>query len=484
MPINLRDSTGDKMPTFDSEQEKLEFIFTCKGKGLSPDQMARGSDLLFIRSQDLLAVYHQKGSGRVLSAWEALQAFGVDLLYEAVVDGSAILVSTKEEPARTIARRRKDLGLSNADIAKYTRLSLEDIHNLEDPKRRNPIQHLEIMARCLGLDERRIGFKPGSGGDNQLAIRLRNLKSSSSHFTPGTVMKFNEAAWTIATQYRLTSWLNAGEKPFWETNFEADNTYGDASYPAWQRGYYLAGQTRRILGIGHDEPILNLRELCNKKLEIPLLQMPLSKDIAGATLANNDDRGIVVNILGSNNNVWIRRSTIAHELGHLLWDPEQNLNRLKVDHYEDFDRDPEYFLRSHDFVEMRANAFSAELLAPRDASVEEFKRTDLRHVMEKFGVSFSIARYQVWNGLKRVIHWDSLVVDDILATDDWVGRESFTVDYFRPESVPTSRKGLFAFLVVKSESANLISEDTAINYLGCSATEYHQYKDLIFDIFQ
>jgi transcriptional regulator with XRE-family HTH domain len=160
------------MSTSNREREKLEFIFNCEGQGLSPAQMARGSDMLFVRSQDLLAVYHQKGSGRVLSAWEALQTFGADLLYEAVVDGSSVIVYTRDEPARTVTPRKKELGLTNADIAKHTRLSLDDIHDIENTKRKNSIQNLETIARCLGLDERSISFKPGSGGDSQLAIRL------------------------------------------------------------------------------------------------------------------------------------------------------------------------------------------------------------------------------------------------------------------------------------------------------------------------
>ena len=56
--------------------------------------------------------------------------------------------------------------------------------------------------------------------------------------------------------------------------------------------------------------------------------------------------------------IWVRRATVAHELGHLLFDPVQ-LDRVRVDTYQSNEIDPESHLTPRpDVVEQRANAFS------------------------------------------------------------------------------------------------------------------------------
>src|SRR5262249_24422018 len=185
-----------------------------------------------------------------------------------------------------------------------------------------------------------------------------------------------------------------------------------------------------------------------------LIQLSLPSQFAGATVAVGGVRGIALNIEGQNENVWARRSTMAHELGHLLWDPDQRLRSLLVDTYRDLEEHPPQ-RTGIDPVEARANAFALELLAPRQYALEIFKshgdkRSGVRAVMEYFGVSFTSAKFQLWNALDRQDSLESFVVDDVEPTDEWKGRESFTIDYFRPSSVPQSRRGHFAFLVTEA----------------------------------
>ena len=278
---------------------------------------------------------------------------------------------------------------------------------------------------------------------------------------------------------RLREWLDKKSK--FLDNFTPSGEYGNASHPAFKIGYDLAHRTRDILGISQDEPIEPLRELCINRLALPVLRYELPPSIAGATIANNHS-GIVVNVLGRNENVWVQRATIAHELGHLLWDPDQNLKKISVDAYNEIDKGWSNN-KDSEYVEQRANSFAAEFLAPMEIAAKMYRTEGLRAVMEKFGVSFVLARYQVWNGLFHTEDFGSFEVDSIDATDEWKGRESYTADFFPIESVPISRTGFFSGLVVMAEQEHLISKDTAVQYLQCSEAEYDKSKALIRGLF-
>src|SRR5262249_7312640 len=126
--------------------------------------------------------------------------------------------------------------------------------------------------------------------------------------------------------------------------------------------------------------------------------LSLNKKFAGATIANGKDRGIAINELGMNANVWVRRMTLAHELCHLLWDPDEKLDRLKVDDYEDIDPAKDKI----DPVEIRANSFAVDFLAPREAvrsiysSLGDAKKA-IGEVVHKYGISVTAAKYHVRN---------------------------------------------------------------------------------------
>jgi Zn-dependent peptidase ImmA (M78 family) len=115
-----------------------------------------------------------------------------------------------------------------------------------------------------------------------------------------------------------------------------------------------------------EQAIESLKTLLEEQLKIPVVQQALHERFAGATEANGNSRGIVVNERGHNANVWVRRMTLAHELGHLLWDPDTRLNQLTVDEYAGLEAAYHTGRGRADVVEMRANAFAVALLAPPD----------------------------------------------------------------------------------------------------------------------
>ena len=466
-------------------KEALLRVFGEDSSGTTPEECALRSNRKFVRSQDHLALATEQAKGRRLTAWQALDAFGFGKLSEALEYGSAVIVADPREPAATIRKRREILGISVRDVARAASISKSVAEKAEDPKEHISIQALEKIAQVLALDEARLSTK-AEADDEGLAIRLRQFKNARPEFTPSAVLAFAEAAWVTKKQAVLATWLGKSSN-LAKLGFETDSRYASHGYPAWQYGYDLAHSTRKNLGLKETDQIPSLRELVETVLKIPLIHLSLPRQFAGATISVGNVRGIAVNIEGLNQNVWVRRATIAHELGHLLWDPDQHLRSLLVDTFADLQDQPPQL--KHDVVEARANAFAIELLAPREGALEIYNshggsEAGLRAVMEFFGVSFTSAKFQLWNALERKSTLDSFVVNDVEPTDDWKGRESFTNDFFKPKEVPLSRRGLFAWYVIEAMRQKLISIDSAASYLCCSQEELRINEQLIRDIYQ
>ena len=149
-----------------------------------------------------------------------------------------------------------------------------------------------------------------------------------------------------------------------------------------------------------------MRELVEYRLGIPVIQVELPAAIAGATISTNGRGGIVLNTRGANTNVWVRRTTLAHELAHILFDPEVKLAGVRVDSYEQLKRrvmEEGEMGPSQDVVEQRANAFAVEFLAPRGAvkqlvpDVAQVSSDAIGQVMSRFGIGRSAARFHVGN---------------------------------------------------------------------------------------
>ena len=276
----------------------------------------------------------------------------------------------------------------------------------------------------------------------------------------------------------LQDWL---AKPNEKALFEPSPDYGP---PAWRAGYRLANETREALGIGL-EPIDSMRELVENRLGIPVIQVELPQEIAGATISSHGKRGIVLNITGRNENVWIRRTTLAHELGHFLFDPEEQLSNVRVDSYEQVARDAEHDDQLRDSVEQRANAFAVEFLAPREAVKQivhdpaDVSAASIEQVMLDFGIGKAAARFHVGNAWWGQAELPAEFAIQATPTDDQKAAEDFTLDYFQPSVTPYQRRGRFALLAAEAVHAGLITEDTAAQYLVCSEHEFRDALDFL-----
>ena len=458
----------------------LDLVFGSDSRGMDLASRAASSNVQFVRSQVQLAPASEHARGRRLTATEALSTFGWQALVTAATEGSFPFITDPREPAATLKTRRAALGLNEAQVARAAGVDPTIVSEAETPGRRSAVRDLEQIAQALALDERVLGYVPNAKGDRHLGVRLRELTSDKAvnRFTASVVMGLSEAAWVVARQNSLSAAL--GEAPDALVSGEAQRDWNYA-YPSWEQGLRLAGKTRALLGLG-DRPIASVRRLMEDQLGIPLVQLSLDGRFAGATLANEGTRGVVINERGANGNVRVRRMTLCHELGHLLWDPEQCLDRLTVDDYEGIERD--YKDAKPDRVEIRANAFAVAFLAPPDEVrrlTNQAAAADdaVRAVMESFGISFSAARHHIRNltGVvtNHVRPWDA-------PFDPWTTAENLTIDFFPIRTTPISRRGRFANRVVQAHARGLVSSDTASMMLRCPTGQFERHLAALRDI--
>ena len=465
----------------------IESVFGPESGHLAAQEAAHRSGLEFVRSGNELGVFEasRNPTGHVLTAWEALHAYGLDKLEEACEYGSAVLVGPVGIES-TLCRRARELGLQHSAVAREAGFPPEVVQRARRLAPDNDIGDLERIGFVLGLDELRLGYQPPATGDDALAIRLKTLRSPQANdakrLSDRAVLTFAHAASVIRTQQRLQSWLDLARHA---PQFSPEEDYGNRAY---RIGYALAEKAREILGLG-DYPIESMKNLVETKLGIPVIQAELSRQIAGATIAVSDSqhedvRGIVLNTVGANENVWVRRATLAHELAHLLFDPIQRLNRIQVDTYEANEIDPQS--GSADYVEQRANAFAIAFLAPMEA-VRELVPTPLRfksiqNVMSTFGISHTAARYHTFNSHYRQfpLPQDQTTVGP---SDEQKAAENFTLDYFPVERTPLVRRGRFSAVVNASYEQGYISIDSAAKYLCCNRNEFEQASPVIHDLY-
>ena len=160
----------------------LDLVFGPESAGKTARERAQTSTRLFVRSQVQLAEDSPEAKGHRLSAWEALQTFGLPKLLEVFEHGSAILSSAVDEPARTLRNRRESLGLPVKKVASAAGLSEKEVEDAENPKTLTSIHIIEKIAQTLALDERAVSFVPGANGDPRLACKTERYGNNSVQF--------------------------------------------------------------------------------------------------------------------------------------------------------------------------------------------------------------------------------------------------------------------------------------------------------------
>ncbi|CCG42785.1 ImmA/IrrE family metallo-endopeptidase [Magnetospirillum molischianum] len=454
--------------------DELKAVFGADSNGETAEERASTSQTQFVRSQHQLSFYKENATGRKINAKEALRLFGWNTLKHLADKLSTPILENKDEPYRSIQNQLNSLGLELDFVAKKIHWTDESINRFKE-RRQVSFRDLEKISRTLGLNEDYLGKNINSSEANTLGIRLRKLRSSDSvKFTENTALRLAEAAWTIQKQNEISA-LYERNRNDPRGDFSPEPDYGDKWHPDYKVGYELAQKARKILGIKEGDPVLSIKEVIEDWLRIPVIQLELHSSFAGATVAAGDHRGIVINVTGENKNPLIRRMTMAHELGHLLWDPDEKLQKITIDGYNLINKDVGE--TSLDHVERRANAFAIEFLAPGAAIINEFRTagegsTGLESIIAKYGIGRMAAGYHLANSSNHQIDADHIKIRNP-DFSEWEGRESLAVPLFQPESVPISRRGRFAYCIVCALDNGLISRDTAASLFGCSERELH-----------
>lgn len=442
---------------------RLAAVFGAESTGDTPEERAATSNRIYVRSQVQLALDSKQATGRRMNAREALAAFGIDLLEEVAGEGSAGIVSDPQQPADTFSKRRKFLNLTPEAVARAAAVTVEEVEAAETPGSISSIHSLERIGQSLSLNERLLGYKAEALADNKLGARLRDMNLAPGERDDAFIVALADAAWVIGRQAELSHDLGADEGLIGKFGVKSN----DYDWPTYGVGYELAEKTRLRLGLSPTEPIKNLRQLIEERIGIPVITAELGEAVAGATIINGKARGIVI---GSHiATAPPRRMTLAHELGHLLWDPESKLERVRVD------RAGQIGHRQEDPVEIRANAFGIAFLAPKaavEAIYEKYpdpERTSLELVWQ-FGISPSAATNHVGATLELNEFKNSSA--RLRVSPEVYRRWDRLESRPRPISadMPLSRTGRFTELVLRAVSKNLISLDTAGAWLRTSTS--------------
>ena len=457
--------------------DQLQNVFGTTGA--TPEAAARHSNRRFVRGRAQISPFDRARNpqGRVISAFEAFKAYGFDVLDEAVEYGAALLLQRHNAAGEAMRRQREALGLDYGAVSRRTKVAIETLDRIESGAADDiSIATIERIAFVIGLDESQLSFRPDLAG-GAIAGKLKTLQTRSpglglSSLTPKSVTTLAEAASVIRTQSQLQESLGlSGEAG----SFDPVDDYGNAATPAWKIGYRLAREIREKLGMEAD-PVASMREFVESTLGIPVVQAELPRSIAGATIAapdsdNKSRRGIVLNTTGANENPLVRRATLAHEVGHLLFDSEQRLETVRVDSYAGLAGNPEQ-PGSVDYVEQRANAFAISFLAPAESVrtlVEPpLSESDVAATVTRFGISLTAAQFHIKNAYSMdypIPIATTLPIDE----NKWRAVEDYGVDYFPIEATPILRRGRFSGLVVAAWRQRLLSIDTAASYLNCSS---------------
>lgn len=459
------------------------------GPGDTPEERAVASSRTYVRSLSQIAEDTPRAKGRRLNAAEALETFGLDVLREVASEGAALICESPRAAGRLVSDRRNLLGLEIRHLLATAGVSAGAIEKLES-YRWIPIRQAERIARALGLDERTMSWKSEAPAENErVAVRLRTIGDDDPRLTSHVVSVIAEASWVAAAQARLQEKLGLVPSPH---GIEPSADYGAPGRPAFRCGYELASRARDELGLGRENPLEeSLRDLAESRLGIPVIQVEMGDEIAGATIDVGGNRAIILNLGGRNRNALVRRSTVAHELGHYLYDPPGNLETMRVD---DYDQVADQAGRIHDPVEQRANAFGVEFIAPRSALAAHFRKEMADHndaprallaLIDRFGVSHTAVRNQLQNALAGEVDPESLVLPrgGRPDADKWEAIEGYTVNYHPLERLRSSRAGRFSALVVRAARERHISWDTAAEMLECDEREIRNSADSIAELF-
>ncbi len=188
---------------------------------------------------------------------------------------------------------------------------------------------------------------------------------------------------------------------------------------AEQDGRDRAEQYRAEHGLGDIQPLPDLVALIEDEQEVDVAVLDAATDEHGMTV-RDPERGLVMIAVARTRHVMRQRSSLAHELGHLVFGDHR------------FDQDHGNWT-GRDFVEVRADAFARHLLLPpaavervvaaRESGGTSVSEADLSALVQMYLVSPMLAAIQL-RGAKLIdeptkTRWMDLTAPALAARHGW-----------------------------------------------------------------
>lgn len=275
---------------------------------------------------------------------------------------------------------RLGFNMSHREMAELVGLEVPQVEALEAGAVEASTDQLDRYARVFGLSLRR--FLAGGAETAPPALLFRSLRSEKPSFEDlletGASSLLGEFVRCAADVAELKTTLGEAEARLpRELDGLATEVAQDIPH-LYRQAERLALDVRSRLGLGLD-PIPSMIELVQDRLGIAVFWVgpdDLDPNIDGAS-AYAPNPAILVNLVGGAECWWRTRTTLAHELCHLLFDlskpgPNPGTGRALL-----FSPHRERMMgtnlrgfrlpRDLDLLEQRANAFAAYFLAPAEA---------------------------------------------------------------------------------------------------------------------
>lgn len=367
------------------------------------------------------------------------------------------MVDTAQMLGRIRAKMER-AGVSQADLAAALGLDKSAISRTLKGERKLTAGELGVVADELGVSVNvLLDRQPKRPTLLATAARIRSMATIGSD--DALQRPYVRAQSLLETKNMLMRVLEPSPRPDRLAVSPSVSTYDVKA------GEETAERVRAACGLG-SAPIHDLEAFVEETFDVDVLIEPMAKDLEGLLL-RDAETGVAMMLVNSAAVVGRQRFTLAHELGHLVFQ-DTGLST------------PEYTSRQDKGIERRANAFAAALLVPKVVVLElseqhvpndgQCRNSGLQAVLtalvSQYGVSRDAAAYRMLNSgvaTKDECYWlRSLPIEN--AVDDHTG----LVDDREGATIPPSQ--ISALAIAAYEEA-IIGDRTMAEIWGTSPGE-------------
>jgi Zn-dependent peptidase ImmA (M78 family)/transcriptional regulator with XRE-family HTH domain len=387
-------------------------------------------------------------------------------------------------PSEALEEARAELALPRDTFAEVIGVSPEDLDRAERGDADAGRAALRGAAEIFGLDVSELLNQGIAGRASTTMLRSFIDHAPDTAFNDLVQRGVHRELGSFVRHLRRKAWLHDAlgrPRPSLPPELHAEAIPIAASSHPPHGADHLAALVRTQLGLG-DEPISSMLSLVRDRLNIEVhFTNTLWSRIDGASASTERARGILVNLAEDGRRWWRTRTTLAHELCHLLYDggalagtrggpllifsPAARRSGPSEDGYEPrFGQGHTSFLK----IEQRANAFAAYLLAPPTGVRGLFAESEPARTCEtvsRVARHFGLSPLTAINVLKNVYRWSD---QDRYVLMDEIDAEGLELDREHPDVVaalPPEDAELRA-LSDAAVSAGLLFPSTRDRWLG------------------